>query len=408
MAFLNTLNNTLQISVNSNRLPLTQIVLISLIISILSACSPNNTATVTEGVLPQNIEITGDLVAAETTYLTPPIMRRVWNYQIKKIAPEGSLVKKGDFIAQLDTSDLTQRLATKSTRLATTKQDIETSKLRNLKQVEQLKLDIAEAKMNRDKAQLKFDLSDATVSAIDKAKYEKDAKIAKDKYNLNIQKLELEHQGAAQRQVMLESDLQKQAAEVSDLKTGIKAFRILSPKTGMLVHGKDYQGNKLKEGQSVSAGDSVASIPNLDHMQIKMAIPEVEAERVKVNQVVHIRLDANPERLFTGKITKLGAIFRNKSRLVPLVVFDAVADIDEADSGIMRPGMTAKITIDIASSQTQLLLPIEAIHYQQGQAYVYRPSLFGDELHPIKVSDIGLHFVAIASGLSLGYKVILP
>ncbi|MCL1077197.1 HlyD family efflux transporter periplasmic adaptor subunit [Parashewanella spongiae] len=390
------------------RSSLSKIIIASFVICALTACNPNNTATVTEGILPQNIEITGELVAAKTTYLTPPIMRRVWSYQVKKIAPEGSLVKKGDLIAQLDTSDLTQRLATKSARLATTKQDIETSKLRNLKQVEQLKLDIAEAKMNFDKAQLKFDLSDETVSAIDKAKYEKDAQIAKDNYQLNLKKLTLEHQGAAQRQVMLESDLRKQAAEVADLKKGIAAFRILAPKTGMLVHGKDQQGNKLKEGQSVSAGDAVASIPDLDHMQIKMAIPEVEAERVKLNQVVNIRLDANPERLFIGKIVKLGAVFRNKSRQIPLVVFDAIADIDEADSDIMRPGMTAKVSINITSNQTQLLLPVEALHYQQGQAYVYRPSLFGDERHPVEVSDIGLHFVALSSGLSLGDEVILP
>ncbi|MPY21750.1 HlyD family efflux transporter periplasmic adaptor subunit [Shewanella psychropiezotolerans] len=360
------------------------------------------------GVLRQSIEATGELVSADTVSMKPPSIRRVWQYQVKQLAPEGSLVQEGDMVAQLDTSELTQRLSVKTAKLEATLQDIETSKLRNAKKLEQLRLDLAEAKMSFDKAERKFKLSDETVAVIDKIKYEKDAVIAKDKVQLTKQKIELENQSAKQREAMLEGDRQKFSSEVAALKKGIESLTLIAPREGMVVYGNDSQGNKIKEGQSVFMGDAVLSIPDLNHMQVNMTIPEVEASRVKLGQQLKIRLDANPDKVFYGKIIELGAVFRHKNQDVPLVVFDAVASIDEADTDLMRPGMTAKIAIDIANEKQELLLSLDAVHYESGQAYVLLPDLFGESKQAVTIGTIGKELVSIKTGLDVGQEVLLP
>ena len=377
-------------------------------LSLLTACTGAPVTSVELGVLRQSIEATGELVSADTVSMMPPSIRRVWQYQVKQLAPEGSQVQKGDMVAQLDTSELTQRLSVKTAKLEATEQDIETSKLRNAKQLEQLRLDLAEAKMSFDKAERKFNLSDETVAAIDKIKYEKDAVIAKDKVQLTKQKIELENQSAKQREAMLEGDRQKFSSEVAALKKGIKSLTLIAPREGMVVYGNDSQGNKIKEGQSVFMGDAVLSIPDLNHMQVNMTIPEVEASRVKLGQKLKIRLDANPDKVFYGKIIELGAVFRHKNQDVPLVVFDAVASIDEADTDLMRPGMTAKIAIDIANEKQELLLSLDAVHYEAGQAYVLLPSLFGESKQAVTIGTIGKELVSINTGLDVGQEVLLP
>ncbi|MCG9696450.1 HlyD family efflux transporter periplasmic adaptor subunit [Shewanella sp. Isolate11] len=373
-----------------------------------TGCEQHAITHVEEGILVQQIEVTGELVSADTVSMMPPAIRRVWQYQIKQLAPEGSEVSKGTVVARLDTSELTQRLSVSEANLAATRQDITTSKLRNAKRLEELKLDLAEAKMNFEKAERKFNLSDETVALIEKEKYQRDAVIAKDRVALIKQKVSLESQGARQRQAMLEGDEQKFAAEVSALQQGIASMTLKAPRAGMVVYGTDPQGNKIKEGQSVFAGDAVLSIPNLANMQVNMTIPEVEAQRVKLGQAIKIRLDANPERVFRGKITELGAVFRNKNQDVPLVVFDAVASIDDPDSELMRPGMTAKIVIDIAKEEPSLLLAAEAVSFVAGQAYVERPSLFGSTKQPITLGEIGGERVSVREGLALGDEVLLP
>lgn len=374
----------------------------------LTACNGAAVTLAQKGILDQSIEATGELVSADTISMMPPSIRRVWQYQVKQLAPEGSKVQKGDIVAQLDTSELSQRLSIKSAKLEATMQDIETSKLRNAKQLEELRLELAEAKMNFEKAERKFKLSDETVAAIDKIKYEKDAEIAKDRLQLTEQKFELENQSAKQRQAMLLGDKQKFASEVAALKRGIASLTLIAPRGGMVVYGNDSQGNKIKEGQSVYMGDAVLSIPDLTHMQVNMVIPEVEASRVKLGQRLKIRLDANPDKVFRGEIIELGAVFRHKNQDVPLVVFDAVASIDEADTELMRPGMTAKIAIDLANDKEELLLSLDAVHYEAGQAYVITPGLFRDSKQDVTIGAIGKELVSIRSGLDAGQEVLLP
>ncbi|GIU07770.1 MULTISPECIES: efflux RND transporter periplasmic adaptor subunit [unclassified Shewanella] len=383
-------------------------IVICVLSSLLTGCGDQVVTQVESGILEQQIEVTGELVSANTVNLKPPALRRVWQYQVKMLAPEGSQVKKGDRVAQLDTSTLTQRLSVKSANLATTAQDIETSKLRNAKKLEELKLDLAEAKMNQEKSQMKVDISDETVSVIDQQKYLRDAIIAKDRVSLIKQKIELEIEGAQQRMKMLEGDQQKFAAEVAALKKGIKSLTLIAPRDGMVVYGNDQQGNKLAEGQNIYGGDSVLSIPDLQHMQVNMTIPEVEAGRVQVGQALKIRLDANPEKTFNGKIIELGAVFRIKNQDVPLVIFDAVASIDEVDSGLMRPGMTAKISIDIANKTPELLLSLDAVHYDRGKAYVIKPGLFSDSKQYVSLGAMGKEQVVVTQGIEQGEEVLLP
>ena len=374
---------------------------------VLQGCGSEKTVTVETGALPQTISLTGELVSAKTVQVSPPVVDRVWQYQVKTLATEGSFVKKGQTIATLDTSELMQRLQSKSSELATIKQDIKTTRIRTLEDIEQLKLNIAEAKMNYDKAKRKFDLSDETVSEIEKKKYENDALIAKRKVKLTQQLLELERQSSKQRLLMLESDQKKMAAEVNELQQGIVSFNIKAPKEGMLVYEKDYNGEKVKEGHTLYGGMGLVSIPDLTDMQVKMSIPEVEAHRVQIGQEVSIRLDANPEKAFKGKISKLGKVFRSKSWNVPLIVFDATADIKEADQQVMKPGMTAKISIDVSSQQDQLLLPKTAIYYENGLPVVDKETWLSSSQVPIEIDKMGESLVSVSKGLEVGDKVIL-
>ncbi|MGS0727803.1 efflux RND transporter periplasmic adaptor subunit, partial [Shewanella sp. 0m-11] len=57
--------------------------------AILTGCSQYVVTQVESGILEQQIEVTGELVSANTVSLRPPALRRVWQYQVKMLAPEG-------------------------------------------------------------------------------------------------------------------------------------------------------------------------------------------------------------------------------------------------------------------------------------------------------------------------------
>ncbi len=57
---------------------------------LLTGCGRAAVTSVERGVLSQSIDVTGELVSADTISMMPPSLRRVWQYQVKQLAPEGS------------------------------------------------------------------------------------------------------------------------------------------------------------------------------------------------------------------------------------------------------------------------------------------------------------------------------
>ncbi|WP_084144306.1 HlyD family secretion protein [Ferrimonas kyonanensis] len=320
--------------------------LMAAMLVLLCACQPQPvTETPETATVETPIQVSGELVSVDSLGVSPPPVRRQWQYQIKYLAPEGKPIAKGELLVVLDASDLEQRLQLRQADLDEVQQDIETSTLRNEKQLQELKLQLAEAKMNQEKALRKYQIQDDSVAALERKKYRRDADIAEARVALIEQKLVLERQGVRQRLAMLEGDRQRWQAQVNQLSADIGRMTIVAPRAGMVVVGTSMEGAKLKPGASVYAGDDIVRLPDLSKMAVQLAIPEVEARRVNKGQKVKIKLDASPERPFYGQLTDISPVFRRKNQEVPVVVFDALATIDTPDPQLMRPGMTAKVEI---------------------------------------------------------------
>ncbi|TKB57580.1 HlyD family secretion protein [Ferrimonas aestuarii] len=311
---------------------------------LLSGCgSPQEQVAVAPKAKITPLMVSGTLESSDSFSMSPPAVRWQWQYQVKYLAPEGKTVAPGERLVVLDSSELQQRLTQRQSDLASVEQDIKTTKLRNEKQAEDLKLQLAEAKMELDKAKRKYEIQDDSVAALEREKYQRDAVIAQARVELITKKIELEHTGSAQRLAMLEGDRQRWQLQVDQIQRDIAKMTITAPRAGMVVRGTGMDGTKLKEGATAYVGEPLVRLPNLDQMEVRLSIPEVEAKRVSLGQQLVVRLDASPDREFVATITEISPIFRRKNQDVPVVVFDAVAQIAQPDPELMRPGMTTKV-----------------------------------------------------------------
>ncbi len=103
-----------------------------------------------------NIQASGEIISANNIIISPPQVKRMWRYKITWMAPEGRIIKKGKRLISFDNSQLKQTLKSKQNQLQTDKKKLETTLLENEAKSEELKLKLAEAKMNLEKAQLKW------------------------------------------------------------------------------------------------------------------------------------------------------------------------------------------------------------------------------------------------------------
>ncbi|WP_144395258.1 efflux RND transporter periplasmic adaptor subunit [Pleionea sediminis] len=352
------------------------------------------------------VKASGELGSAELLTINPPMVSNMWQYKIQFMVPEGSMVKKGQRLVSFDSSQLQQQLRVKQSELDKAEKNLESTQLNAEQQSESLKLALAEKNMNRDKAKRKWEQSDDLVSSVDIKQLKLDYQLSL----LDVEQAEfqLEHYNkeADTKYKVTQNDVERLQNDVERLKREIQRMTVVAPKSGMVIY-TSHNGEKPVVGSSIWQGRSVMEIPSMEKMIVKADIDEVDAKKIALGQLVEIKIDAISDQVFTGKITKLGQVYRPKSHDVPSVVFDAEVMIDNPNTELMRPGMSARLSIFVNSYEKAITVPSEAIYYDNDTAFVTVDGLVGKEQRTVVVGPLVGDEIVVLSGLQEKERVLL-
>jgi|GEM_PF-837801 len=376
---------------------------------LLSACGDSDapTLTVKTTAIPLAIKTTGELAAASTIEIGPPRVKYTWQYKLSYLIAEGTWVQQGERIMAFDAQQQHSRLRDLENALATEQQRLQSQTLDSKQEREQLELDVAEAKMELEKATLKSSNVDDLMARLEVEKLRIDRQIAE----LNFAMVDFRRdnrisQMAVDREIT-ETEVSRLTSEVSEQQHAIAAMEVKAPRSGIVVYKPNNEGDKPAEGDQFSLIRKVIELPDLDSLVIETTIEEQHAHKVKVGDRVEIKLDAVPEQTFSGQIDSLGRIVRLKSRREPSKVFDAVVRIDNPDTNAMRPGMAARLSIVQRIEPEAVALPQHALIYRGDKSYVRIKSLTGEREQEVTVSARQAGEAIITQGLADGDEVML-
>ncbi|MEH8022061.1 MULTISPECIES: HlyD family secretion protein [Rheinheimera] len=324
-------------------------ILVSLTLLSITACQPDDIA---DKITPTAVFVkaTGELTAANSFKASPPSVKSLWQYNIKQLAPESSLLQEQDVVVAFDAQRLVDDLKNKSIELKSAEQELANRLRSDEQRYEELKLSLAERKMEYDRDQRKAQIVDQSRSANDRRKAQIDFTIADNQKQLAEARLASHQQQRQAEKQMLLAKVTRLQAEVSDLKRSISQMQVKTPFSGVMVYSQNFEGEKFSSGDMVQFGQPVAEISQLDSLYIKAEIDEIDLKQLVTGLAVEITLDAYPERRFSGILQSLGSAVRDKSRDNLRRVVDATVKLDALDTEIMRPGMTARLNISLTSS----------------------------------------------------------
>jgi HlyD family secretion protein len=284
---------------------------------------------------------------------------RAQDLKIQDIVPEGTLVKEGDYIAQLDRSSYNNTLKTELDNLSTLQKNLDMKVLDTAVVLTNLRDDIKNQTYVVEEAAI----------VLDQSKYEPPATIRKAQMDLERQKRALEQRRKAYSLKVAQSlseignqkiILGRKQRYVNDLESFLTKFTITAPSSGMVIYKKDRNGTKRKEGSSVNAFDMViATLPDLTSMISKIYVNEIEIAKVKLGQKADIVIDAFPKKAYTGKV----AYIANVGEVLPnsdAKMFEVQIKIDGNDPDL-RPSMTSSNKIIIKSIDNAIYIPIECV-----------------------------------------------
>lgn len=155
-----------------------------------------------------------------------------------------------------------------------------------------------------------------------------------------------------------EATLTQTTGALHQAETNLKNTIIRSPVDGIVI------SRNIDVGQTVAASFQTPTLftiaQNLTKMQIETSVDESDISRARIGQPVSFTVDAYPDRRFTGTVTQI----RNAPITVQNVVtYVVVVQIDNRDL-LLKPGMTANVSIETGRKEGVLKLPTAALRFK--------------------------------------------
>ena len=311
------------------------------------------------------VTTTGELQAETSTDIMGPEGLGSRNMRFRDIAiqdlvPEGTVVKKGDYVATLDRSDADNTLKDELDRLETAQNDYNMKKLDTTITLGDLRDDLLNLKFNMEEAEITLEQSvyepPTTIRqnriTLDKTKraYEQ----AQKNYVLKVQQSKADMREA-------ELTLRKQQEKVREMQDVLNQFIITAPAPGMVIYKREWSGAKRKVGSSISPRDPVvATLPDLSKMISKTYVNEIDISKVTKDQKVRLTVDAFPEKSYTGNVISVANIGEQLPN-TDAKVFEVIVRVDGSDP-ILRPSMTTGNQIVTNVFDDVIFIPLECVH----------------------------------------------
>ena len=338
-------------------------------------------------------------------------MERPGSTRIISILPEGTRVKAGDVVCELDAADFRDELRLQRIRFAQAKSWVEQAK--SLLEVSEITLreyrdgiypqDVqlirqylqtcrteadrttrayvwskeTAAKGYRSSAQLKADelaMQQAQILLSEAAGME----VRLEKHTAEKLKKSLEAKIAAIRADKLaqEQSFELESDRLRKLEQMVAYCTIRAPGDGIVVHANvpNREGrieSPIVEGATVRQGQPIFYLPDPNHMQVKAKVNESKVALIQSGQPARIVIDAFPDRPLRGTVTEITPIPAPASSASSDVrVYYAVVKLDGGGFAELRPGLSAEVTFLIDSKPRVTRVPLQAVRWANEKSYV--------------------------------------
>jgi multidrug efflux pump subunit AcrA (membrane-fusion protein) len=163
-------------------------------------------------------------------------------------------------------------------------------------------------------------------------------------------------------------------------------------------------GAELEEGSSVTAGQPLFEIVDLQNMRVEAQIEETDIPRIQVGQTADVYLDAYPDLTFSGEVVQVSV--KAETGSAGNTIFPVLVKLETTDIPL-RLGYNATVDIKVLSKTNILYIPITALLQENGIGYVYIVDDGKAYLKEIETGDRTEEWVEVVSGLSEGDRIVV-
>ena len=373
-----------------------------------SAAEATLSAPVRSGTFKVVVTTTGELRARKFVQVQGPTAAQtvnVYQSKIASIVPEGSVVKEGDVIAELDRSPAATKLADVTLSLQKAQAEYTTAQLDSALNLAQSREDVRTAEYTLEEKKIAKEQAQYEAPSI-KRQADIDLEKAQRAVEQAKRNLNTKTKQAVAKMASVGADLGRQQNQLKNIQEVMSGFTIKAPSPGMVIYIREWNGKKKGVGSQWNAWENtVATLPDRTQMESQTYVNEVDVRKLGVGQPVQISLDADPSKKLPGKITEIANVGEQRPNQ-DSKVFEVKIQVLQADT-TLRPGMTTSNSIETASIPNALSIPLEAVVSEAGYSYVYKRDGRGVVKQMIEPGAMNDNDIIVRRGLEKDDRVLL-
>lgn len=309
--------------------------------------APMDVGDVIRGPLEQSIPLSGTLQPYARTVVKSKVAGEVRDVRVR----EGTTVRRGDVLAELDDTELRARVAEKRAALEAARAQLDLAR-KNWAMNEQL---LEQKFISRNAA-------DTVANGVEVARA---------------------NMGVAEAQLEL-------------ARKALSDARVVAPMSGIVAERFSLPGEK------VPVDARIVSLVDLSRLELEADVPASDIGLVAVGAAVTFRIEGLPDRAFEGRVERINPTADERSRTVKVYAVLSNAD------GQLRGGMFAKGQLTAGTVASATLAPIAAVREEGADVFVYTVAgeTVGRKAVRLGARDSGRGVVQVLEGLEPGERVL--
>jgi RND family efflux transporter MFP subunit len=339
---------------------------------------------VSEMPIGEGIKVNGNLAVYDQTTVSVKAPGRIAAINVDF----GSVVRKGELIAKIETKDYQFRVMQAEAALAQARARVGLSpegtddnvNPEQTATVRQTKALMEEARVTKERAaQLVKD------GVISKAEYDSAVasfKVAEGRYQDSIEEIRNRLAVLAQRR----SELAIAKAQLADTS-------IYSPIDGRV------QEKRTSVGEYLSSGAPIVTVVKVNPLRFRAEVPERDAVNIRVGHNVRLSVDGS-ETNYSGRITRLSPTITEQNRVL-------VVEADIMNDGSLRPGSFARAEIVTNDASVGITVPMDALITFAGIEKVIVVENGKAVEKPVTTGRRTGDYIEILSGVKTGDSVVI-
>lgn len=284
------------------------------------------------------------------------------------------------------------------------------------------KTDLQRDEIAYENSRLKVQTTETARSLFIKYEFLKSAEEFLSKYAEAAREFDRARKAAVSKLAQAEAKLKSAQAQYNvqlrqrkELNDQLEKCLIKAKKPGLVVYGgaRDdmmYYGGeeRIREGASVRERQAIITIPDMSKMSVNVKIHESYIKKIKIGQKARITVDAFPDEMLDGEVTKVGVLPDSQNRWMnpDMKVYLTKITIEGTHDWV-KPGMSAKVEILVDRLADVVYVPIQAVTPSEGKQFATVVGGFKSDRREVEIGQFNDEFIEIKKGLKEGEKVLL-